>query len=659
MTNVLWHSAVVDNEQVEQLMNQFQVPRRVARWLCLRRVPESEVAAWLEPHKAEWSSPNQFTDMEAGVTVLLEAMASKDKICIVGDYDVDGVTASAIVASTLDALGANWTCVIPHRVDDGYGLSVPLVERARDLGSRVIVTVDNGIRAQEALQRAFDLGIRVILTDHHAPGETLPDTPDAIVHWAKSTDATSAVLSGAGVAWKFADALLRALPENSLAETELQSLRNWHIGLAALGAIADVMPMRGENRKLVQAGLKVLGECERPGWQALCEVSKVNPKELTDTVVAWSITPRMNAAGRMGNAEIAFRLLMATDLTTAQEYAEQVEQWNRERKRDTERAFEEAVEEFEQYENREDVPIVVVAGPWNLGVVGIVAAKLVGRYGRPAVVLADDGGEVIRGSGRAPDGFPLHDTLQQCQEWMVHFGGHEVAVGCGVRRTDFNDFRRAVEVCTQQAPSAPRTDGLVADDYLPLTEVNIQTLQWVQRFAPFGSQNPALSFYIGPVEINKVTPMGNGKHVRLKVKEGNSSLDMVWFQAPPEIHEWTAGSLISAVCHLEENTWQGVMKPQLRILSAHRLQKPLLREDFGAVYRVLQARRRLSVEEASLVVSKHRHTEAQVIFDTFVELGFAQLQDSAYYVNEQVVSRDLRDSTSYQAHLWQSTCARY
>lgn len=656
MTNVLWQAATVDRSQVDEYSREFHLPPRVARWLCLRNVTREEVLVWLNPEQADWSSPDDFTDMQHAVEVILEGIQNRIKICIVGDYDVDGVTSSTIVASTLDALGADWTCIIPHRIDDGYGLSPSLVERAHTLGCGIIVTVDNGIRAVEAIETAVQLGMKVVLTDHHEPGDRLPQSASAIVHWVKSKSEESALLSGAGVAWKLASALLdRVSARETLPQASVKELRDWHIALAGLGALADVMPMRGENRKLVRTALHVFRLCTKVGWAALCEVANVRADEMTDTGLSWSISPRLNAAGRMGSAEIAFALLMATDLDEARSLAVQIEDLNRDRKQETDRVYREAVAAYEQETTGEPASIIVVAGRWSLGVVGIVAAKLVGQYGLPAIVLADDGSDVLRGSGRAPDGFGLHETLLKCKEYLVHFGGHEAAVGCAVHRDSIVAFREAAGLVARQSTTVREATSELADDFLPLTDANLETWAWLQKFSPFGPQNPPFRFYIGPVEVVQVTPMGKEQqHLRLKVREGKATVDMVWFQAPPSAFQWVAGINISAVCLLEENTWQGKSRAQLRVESATQLERPLLRDDFGAVYRILQARRKLSAQEATALISKHRHAEAHIIFDTFVELGFAHWQESAYHVVEQVHARDLRDSQTYQNHLWAS-----
>ena len=440
MTTPLWRTARVDDALARSIATTHQLPHRVAKWLCIRNIPKERIATWLRPESSEWLSPAVFWDMDAAVDRLLTAAAAGERVCIVGDYDVDGVTASAILATTLEALGITWSCLIPHRVEDGYGLSKRLVDQAYALGSTMLVTVDNGIRAHEAIDYAVSLGMDVVLTDHHEPGDTLPESALVTLHWARADGSEVRTLSGAGVARKLAEALLR----RGVQGTGAIPLLNWHTGLAALGALADMMPMSVENRKLVKEGLSFLRQCEHPGWRALCHVARVDAQTLSETAVLWSITPRLNAAGRMGTAMVALDLLMSKTDEEAAPLAERIEAWNRERKDDTERVYQEALEQHQALDPSGTSPVIVVSGAWNLGVAGIAAARLVNATGRPALVFADDGTGLLRGSGRASDGFPLHEVVTQCKDYLVHFGGHEAAIGCAVDKANLEKFRAAL-----------------------------------------------------------------------------------------------------------------------------------------------------------------------------------------------------------------------
>lgn len=656
-----WRTANVDHAVAQRLSAQLTIPLRVAKWLCARTSDEAEATAWLEPldrvPALDWSL---FTDLEAAARRIWIAIEERERICIVGDYDVDGVTASAILAATLDVLGADWTCIIPHRVDDGYGLSEAIVDRAHDRGGRLLVTVDNGIRSVAAVQHAVSLGMDVVITDHHEPGDDVP-AAEAVVHWARAMEQREvARLSGAGVARKLVDAVAATAPVAVPASvlTALAALQPWQDGLAALGALADVMPMRGENRRLVQVGIAALQTTAQSGFVALCQQAGVRQDALTASTILWNLTPRLNAAGRMGSAEVAFALLMAKDAEAAESAAVQVESWNRARRQETDRATREAMTTCEA-RHASGVPGgIVVAGPWPLGVVGIVAARLCDTYQRPTIVLADDGSGLLRGSGRAPDGFSLYDAVSKCAAELDHFGGHEAAIGCALYATHLDAFETQFADAAAALQSAPdvsaQPDWTVADDYLPLAESGLELVDWVAKLGPFGPENPPLTFYIGPVEVVRVKPLGQDRqHVRVHVREGASSADLVWFRADAAAFDWQPGMRISAVVELEENLWQGVRRAQLRVQTARVLPRALGREEFSRMYRLLRARRvvRLRDLEETREVAVD---DLRVIFESFVELGFARREESAYHMIDHAKSQDLRESPSYRRYLAQA-----
>ncbi len=657
----LWSTAGIDAEIVRQVALEHGLPNRVARVLCTR-VNVEDIPLWLQPERVPYTSPGLFFDMKFAVERIGRSVTSGERIAVIGDYDVDGVTATTIVATTLEALGADFRCYIPHRVDDGYGLSKDLVDRAKDGGCGLIVTVDNGIRANDAVQYATELGIDVIITDHHEPGDELPEAAVALVHFTRADDATLAILSEAGVAWKLASALIESQEASALFESqEVTELRKWHVGLAALGALADIMPMKGENRRLVREGMRILRTISQPGWLALCEAAGVNQATLNETGVLWSITPRINAAGRMGSAEIALSLLRCKDAPSASRLALEVEERNAERRRATTTATTAAEKWLGNTYSAGDIPpVIVVAGPWPLGVVGIVAAKLSDAYRRPAIVFADDGRELLRGSGRAPDGLPFYDAVRSCSHLLEHFGGHSTALGCGVLRDNLDSFRTALTsamtdytglVSVHHENVADDAWLPVADDYLPLTEGTLETARWLADLGPYGPGYPPYRFYVGPVEVTELTPMGARKHLRLTVREGQSFARLIWFNPPDWAFQLERGVSLAAVVALEVNNWQGREQPQLRVETAYLLTKPVVREDFVRVYRLLQARRKLLASDIGQAFRPDVQKPVQTIFDTFVDLGFAYLEESAYHVVEQAQTQDLRESIVYQTHL--------
>ncbi|MCL6593726.1 MAG: single-stranded-DNA-specific exonuclease RecJ, partial [Alicyclobacillus sp.] len=630
----LWRSAAVPWIQAQQLAAATGIPVRVARWLCTRGVTDpNAVHAWLEPQSIPWSDPYDFLDLAKAVQRLRQAMADRERVVVVGDYDVDGVTASAILYEALTALGADVQVLLPHREQDGYGLSPALVERVRDVGGRVVVTVDNGIRAQAAVAHALAAGLSVVVTDHHEPGGPLP-AGVPVVHWARARRPELAMLSGAGVAWKLAQALLNDL--DAAAPTG-DDIGRWLTGLAALGTLADAVPLTHENRRLVHAGVAVLRNCTRPGWLALCQVAGLTPADVTAALLQWTAIPRLNAAGRMDSADTALALLTATDSASASKAATQLEAWNEQRRRETERTVREAQAQLaadgrQQQAERGDLPAVVVWGPWRLGVAGIAAARLAQTYGVPSIVLADDGQGELRGSGRAPDGWDLLGRVTACAHVLQHYGGHAQAVGLGLRTQQAESFRAAFEAACQAQPPAA-AHPWCADDYLPLHEANVETLAWLERLAPFGAGHPPFDFYVGPLELLQVRRMGKGQHVRLRVREGACVAELVWFHAPAAVQDWPAGERLAAVCRLERHAWQGRVQAQLRVVRAVRLHRPLLRADLAALYRLLRARRRLTASEAAVAwQGKGVEHRVRLALAAFVELGFARRDESAYHV---------------------------
>ncbi|QQE77450.1 single-stranded-DNA-specific exonuclease RecJ [Alicyclobacillus sp. SO9] len=661
MTKVLWKTLLVNQETAEQMAEVVEIPVRVARWLCARGIDIEQAKQWLRLDGDCLTSPWTFVDMHAAVERILKGIGAQERIAVIGDYDVDGVTASSILCSALSSLDADWLCDIPHRIKDGYGLSEEIVHRVKEQGATLLVTVDNGIRSMDAVAAAMELGMDVIVTDHHEPGDDVPASATALVHWRRTVhQADVSYLSGAGVALKLSEALLATGIETQLVSSEaIEDLLPWLKGLASLGALADVMPMSPENRLLIREGLAALRVSHHPGWRSLCATAGVKQEELTDRTALWRITPRLNAAGRMDSAALAFRLLMSTDALEATQLAEQIETLNNQRRLETDKAFRAAQEQCSQHFSGHAAGYVV-AGPWPQGVVGIVAARLVDIYQKPVIVLADNGDGTMKGSGRAPEGTSLYRLTQQCQAYLTHFGGHDGAIGCGLDADNLTGFQRAFNQACQQTVDTEATAALEerehrlmpADDFLPLAQANLETVEWAELFAPYGPGNPPLCFYMGPLKVESVAMVGKGnQHVRLSASEGGARRDMIWFNAPDWIRGIHPGEQISAVVELELNTWRQNRSAQIRVVDARRLVRPLTRQHFGLLYKFLRARRKLLVEEAAEVLPDAMADEIRLILDAFVELGFAHCQESAYHVVERADVRDLRESRHYHDHL--------
>lgn len=646
MSLPLWRAAAV-GDVARRLASVLGMPVRVARLLAARGYEDPDEVRRLLTADVPWSDPMDFTEMGAACERILQAVRRREIIAVIGDYDVDGVSAAVIVTKAIQALGGRVTCHIPERVSDGYGFSLRLLEDAKSEGAALIVTVDNGIRAVEAITAALAHGLSVVVTDHHEPGDEVVPDGVPVIHFTRHRDPISAKRGcGAFVAWKLATQLLDAagVPKGD-------ALRIWLMGLAALGTLADMMPLVGENRRLVREGMRVLASAGSAGWRVLCDCARVSRDTLSASDVSWRLVPRLNAAGRMAHADLAYRLLMAEDEEEAKRLAEEIEVLNAKRREAVDAAFAEVLEVVER-EHGPNPAAIVVAGAWPLGVVGLVAARLAQTYACPAIALADMGDGTLRGSGRAPEGASMLDLLGRCADFLDHFGGHEAAVGCGLDASQLPKFREAfLEAATVARQNGTAVDPpiAIADDYLMLSESADELLVWLERLAPFGPEHEPFRFFVGPVEIVRCARMGGGEHLKLVLAEGGAHQEAVWFRAPEIIARDTSG-LWAFVVELVPNAWRGAVRPQLRIDRGYRLPRAVSREAFAAVFRLLR-RGPCTLEtlrQRVRAISADLDRDLESVMATFVELGFAALEGGLYHVIASE-KRDLRDSLAYQA----------
>ncbi|AEJ44123.1 single-stranded-DNA-specific exonuclease RecJ [Alicyclobacillus acidocaldarius] len=646
MSIPLWRAAGVGNV-ARRLASAFQMPMRVARLLAARGYEDPDEVRRLLAADVPWSHPLDFTDMRAACEQILQAVRKREIIAVIGDYDVDGVSAAVIATSAIQALGGRVTCHIPDRVSDGYGFSLRLLEAAKSEGASLILTVDNGIRAVEAISAAVADGLRVVVTDHHEPGdETLPDGVP-VLHFTRHRDPGSAKRGcGAFVAWKLAVQLLDAAGLG-----KMDALRRWLMGLAALGTLADMMPLVGENRRLVREGIRVLATEGSTGWRVLCDSARVRGDALRASDVSWRLVPRLNAAGRMAHADLAYRLLMAEDDEEAKRLVDEMEVLNAKRQEAVEAAFAEAVEAVER-DHGPNPAAIVVAGDWPLGVVGLVAGRLAQTYACPAIALARMGDGTLRGSGRAPEDASMLELLHRCAEFLHRYGGHDAAVGCELDASQLPALRAALMEAAVAARAMGKTvdpPAVIADDYLGLSEPADEILLWLERLAPFGPEHEPFRFFVGPVEIVRCARMGSGEHLRLTLAEGDAHQEAVWFRAPDGIARDTSG-LWAFIVELVANAWRGTVRPQLRIERGYRLPRAVSREAFAAVFRALR-RGPCTLEtlrQRVRGISADLDRDLESVVATFVELGFAAQEGGLYHVIASE-KRDLRDSLAYQA----------
>ena len=529
--------------------------------LAARGITDPTEALTLLAGEEELSDPMLLTDMDKACARILEAIDKEQTIVVYGDYDVDGVTATALLYQHLKGMGANVKCMLPSREGDGYGLSKNAIQSIHDKGCQLIVTVDNGISALEEAEFAASLGVDLIVTDHHLPHDALPKAV-AVVDPRRADDHSPFKgLCGAGVAFKLCAALDGCPPEEML---------DYCGDLAAVGTVADVMPLTGENRTLVKAGLKLLQQTDRPGISALLEEVGLEGKPITAENVSYAIAPRINAAGRMDNAVTALQLVLCEDEERATELAHKLNEINVARQ-ETEQEIVKAAQEQLDAEPAilEDRVILIWGRDWHPGVIGIVASRLVEKTGRPVIVVSVDEHGEGKGSGRSVQGFNLHQCIASCEDILLRFGGHAMAAGLSVREENLPELRRRLNEWAARECAVLFTPPLECDLSIHLDRITVESVRRLEQLAPYGAENPTPVFVLEKAVIDGVFSVSEGKHCRLRLRQGNASIYAVWFGMPPEQLPYTMGDVVDAAVNL--SVYESLRGAQLsgRILELH------------------------------------------------------------------------------------------
>lgn len=525
------------------------------RVLAARGCKDAAAAHQLLEPSADLSDPFLLRDMDKAVARIEQAIEAEEPIVIYGDYDVDGISATAILYECLSSQGAHVRCKLPTR-GSGYGLTRPALEALARKGFTLVITVDNGISAVEEAACAKELGLDLVITDHHLPGETLPDAVAVVDPKRADDESPFKNLCGAGVAFKLCAALEGCDPAELL---------EMYGEFVALGTVADVMPLVGENRVLVREGLALLQDTMRPGLHALLESGGYAGKPVTTDTVSYGLAPRLNAAGRMDNASVALKLLLCGDEEQATGIAARLAEINTERQQTEQDVFAAACRTLETDPARLQDRVLVVSGEdWHPGVIGIVAARLMERYSRPVLVISLHEGEG-RGSGRAPDAFDLHSALAACAGHLTRFGGHAAAAGIEIEEEKLPAFRQSINEWAAQHAARPAPATLQLDAVVTLEELDLPNVQELTRLAPFGRENPTPVLLVQNAVVDGVWAMGaEGRHTRVRLRQGNHTLFASLFGIPPQQFAYPVGAAVEAA--LEVSVFTGRSGP---MVSAH------------------------------------------------------------------------------------------
>ena len=560
----IWQPAPCDETQVDVLARELGVSPITARLLCIRGLGELERAQrFLAPSLADLHDPFRLADMAPAVTRILAAIARRERVAIHGDYDVDGVTSTVILRRALELLGADVVHFIPERLRDGYGLQTPALDRLRAAGVRLVISVDCGIRAAEAARHATAIGLELIITDHHEPDALLPPALAVINPKRHDCQYPDKNLAGVGVALK----LVQALCMRSGRESWLPAF----VKIAAIGTLADVVPLVGENRVIAKLGLEMLSTGRhKVGLRSLLEVCGLTGKEIDSYHIGFVVGPRVNAAGRMSTPDIAARLLLASDEMMADEARALAEQLNAENLRRQKEEAEIVAAARKIVETDLEVgsrTVIVVAGEgWHRGVIGIVASKLVDAFHRPAIVLSKDG-DVAHGSCRSIPSFNMLGALESCADVMTKFGGHKQAAGLTVESERIRELRAKVndyaDGCLHPDDLRPR---LWIDGALTFRSISAQVASELFTLAPFGAGNPTPMFRTSGVEVIDGPRLLKERHLKMAFKqEGRVMRGIAWRAADREDFVAAHRGAIDLAFSLEQDTWNGERFLQLSV----------------------------------------------------------------------------------------------
>lgn len=550
---------------VRSLVDALQLPEAVCRVLLVRGFGHTEDAKrFLRPRMDQLSDPGLLADGVRAAGRIAAAVQAGERIFVHGDYDVDGISATALLTRWLRALGGVVTPFVPNRIRDGYDFSANGLQAARDAGASLVITVDCGTRAHDTVAAAGAAGLDVIITDHHAVGDHLPPALAVVNPQRDDCRYPFKGLCGAGVAFRLGELVGREL------EADLDTLHGM-LDLVALATVADLVPLEGENRVLAAYGLHRIRTTPSQGLRALMRVADVSSDEVTSGRIGYQIAPRINAVGRMGESADGLSLLLGDDASESARLASLLDRANRERRDQEQRTLEEALRTLEgQFDPDRDFGVVLAADGWHPGVIGIVASRVVERIHRPVVIIALDG-ESGRGSARSVPGFDLYHAIAACHEHLTRFGGHRQAAGMELRRGVLEAFSAAFNAAVRaQIEESLLTPILRPDVDVELGEIDLQLMHWLSYLGPHGIGNPGPLFRARGVRFSNPRRVGTN-HLKGELRTSGASVDAIGFGLGDRFDPAELGvGMWDVLFRLDRNEWRGEVRVQARLADVRR-----------------------------------------------------------------------------------------
>ena len=554
--NKRWEFYGVDEETIKDISSKNNISELLATVLANRGITESkEIEKFLNPTRNDFYDPYMMPDMEIAVERIIKAVENKEKVIIYGDYDVDGITSITVLKKFLSEIGLEAGYYIPNRLDEGYGLNLESVKKIAEEKYTLIITVDCGISGIDEIDYANSLGIETIVTDHHEPLDVLPKALAVVDAKRKDNKYPFKSLAGVGVVFKLIQALGKRL---NLEEKSYLK----YLDIVCIGTISDIVPLVDENRVIAKLGLKLVQVTKNYGLKALLESSGY--KEINSNTVSFGIAPRINACGRMGFEKEALKLFLTENMAEAKEITDRLNKYNKERQDIEKRIFNEAIEIIEKEKDEEKKAIVIGSENWHHGVIGIVSSKITDMYFKPSILISFEGDEG-KGSGRSIAGFDLHDALCRSSEYLEKYGGHEMAVGLSLKKSQFNKFKQKFEEITEESHIDELVPVIHIDKQITLKDIKCDIVDELNKLEPFGEANKVPIFLYKNLKVDSIRALSEGKHLKLTLKDSGTIINAIGFNMGNLVDEYLIGDKIDILGVLEVNTFNGKTTVQINV----------------------------------------------------------------------------------------------
>ena len=551
-----WEYYKINETKVKEIQEKYNVNRLLATILANREI--EDIKTYLEPTRHDFHDPYEMPDMNKAVERILKAIDNKEKIIIFGDYDVDGITSITVLKSFFKDLGVKVGEYIPNRLNEGYGLNKEAIKIIAEQGYNLMITVDCGITGIEEIEYAKSLGIETIVTDHHEPGEELPNSIAVVDCKRKDNKYPFRELAGVGVAFKLCQAISQKLNLD-----EKQYLK--FLDIVALGTISDIVPLKDENRVITKLGLMLIKQTKNCGLASLLNLTGY--RKIDSTAISFGVAPRINACGRMGHANEALDLLLCGNMQEASEKARNIAKYNNDRQEYEKIIYEEAIKQIEKNHLEDKNSIVLGGNDWHHGVVGIVASKITDLYYKPCLLICyENRDDIGKGSGRSIAGFDLHEALTECKDILEGFGGHSMAVGLSIKRDNLSKLKEKFEKIAEEAHLEQIYPTINIDCAINIDNVNKEMVEGLSLLEPLGEGNKMPIFAFKNLKIDSIRSLTEGKHLKLILKSNNNTyINAIGFNLGYLVDEFVIGDKVDVAGCLEMNSFNGTDSVQINL----------------------------------------------------------------------------------------------